>query len=67
MPPAGKLMTEPSGTLPRNDARAAPALLAPDASMELGTATVRDVTGAANGRPAAGGGVGVGAAVGRRA
>ena len=53
-----EVMTEPSGRLSRNDCRAAPALLAPDASMELGTATVRVVTGAANGRPAAGGGSG---------
>src|SRR5690242_11040660 len=59
-------MTVPSGWASMNDCRPDAALVAPVASIEPGTVTVRLVAGAANGRlpELAGGGVGVAAGAG---
>ena len=53
-------MTDPSGWPLMNDWRAEPTSVAPVASIDVGTLTVRVVTGAANGRAPGGTAVGVG-------
>ena len=64
MPPALKTIVDPSGTDLMNALSAAETSLAPLASIEDGTLTVRVVTGAGKGREPDGAGVGVGAGVG---